>query len=152
MLSSLGDVGDFVGGIAVLTTLAYLAVNMHLIASEVSEAYESGALGLENQAPYRDWVSANLSTPGSMVWWNEVKGSYNAALVESVGERLAERLPDVLKFGFCALGKAGEAGRSGFHSDVRELIDARLLDRENPRVPLAELWSWFGGDTWARKA
>jgi len=43
-----------------------------------------------------------------------------------------------------------ENGRIGFQSDVRELIDDRLSDRENPVVPITELWSQFMGEEWGK--
>lgn len=41
-----------------------------------------------------------------------------------------------------------ENGRLGFHSEVRELIDSRLNDFENPVIPLTEMWSQFSGEAW----
>ncbi len=42
-----------------------------------------------------------------------------------------------------------EDGRSGFHSEVRNFIDARLNDPSNPPVPLTQLWGQFDPDAWA---
>ncbi len=36
----------------------------------------------------------------------------------------------------------------GFHSEVRELIDRRLADTENPPVPITEMWSQFDPVAW----
>jgi hypothetical protein len=165
MPDALGDIGDFVGGVAVLITLACLAVQVrqhtaalrtasrqHLTAGyrahnqyhldpQVSEAYalglrsypelssiqkriftrplndhalflqsafalfESGALGAENYRPYLTSLSRQLKTPGGAVWWEETKGFYNDALVQSADARLAERgRPDALELGFFAFG------------------------------------------------
>ena len=41
-----------------------------------------------------------------------------------------------------------ENGRLGFQSEVRELIDRRLEDRDNPPVPITEMWSQFSGEAW----
>ena len=165
MLDALGDIGDFLGGVAVLITLAYLAAqvrhhtaalrtasrqdltsgyrahNQHHLDPQVSEAYavglrnypdmppaqkriftrtindhalflqtafalyESGALGAENYAPYLTWLACQLATPGGSVWWQETRGFYNAALVDSIDSRLAAGgLPNALDLGFFAVG------------------------------------------------
>jgi hypothetical protein len=41
-----------------------------------------------------------------------------------------------------------ENGRLAFHSEVRQMIDERLDDAENPPIPLTELWSCFAPDAW----
>lgn len=41
-----------------------------------------------------------------------------------------------------------EDGRLAFHSGVRDFIDRRLQDPENPPVPLTEMWQQFSGDAW----
>lgn len=41
-----------------------------------------------------------------------------------------------------------ENGRLAFHSEVREMIDERLDDPDDPPTPLTELWSFFGPDAW----
>jgi hypothetical protein len=41
-----------------------------------------------------------------------------------------------------------ENGRLAFHSEVREMIDQRLDDPDNPPVPLTELWTFFSPDAW----
>ena len=41
-----------------------------------------------------------------------------------------------------------ENGRLGFHSELRELIDSRLNDSENPVIPITKMWSQFSGDAW----
>ena len=165
MLDALGDLGDFVGGVAVLMTLAYLAVqvrqhtaalrtanrqdlssgyrehNARHLDPQISEAYalglrnypdlpstqtrtftrtmndhvlflqsafalyESGALGAENYGPYVTWLACQLVTPGGAAWWDETRGFYNVALVDSIDSRVAEGgLPDALGLGFFALG------------------------------------------------
>jgi hypothetical protein len=41
-----------------------------------------------------------------------------------------------------------EDGRLAFHSEVRELIDSRLQDSENPPIPVTEMWTQFSGEAW----
>ncbi len=41
-----------------------------------------------------------------------------------------------------------EDGRLAFHSEVRQLIDSRLQDSENPPIPVTEMWTQFSGDAW----
>ena len=43
-----------------------------------------------------------------------------------------------------------ENGRLAFHSEVRELIEARLKNTEEPPTPITEMWSQFSGEAWAR--
>ena len=45
-----------------------------------------------------------------------------------------------------------EEGRLAFHSEVREMIDRRLEDADDPPTPLTELWSFFGPDAWESAA
>jgi hypothetical protein len=166
MLDGLGNIGDFIGGIGVVVTLVYFAVqvrqhtatlrtasrqnltsgyrahNGHLINPQVAEAYargledypnmpaeqkrifalaindhalflqtalalyESGDLGIENYSPYLTWLACLLATPGGTAWWNEVRGFYNSALVESIDSRLAQGgLRDARELGYFALDR-----------------------------------------------
>jgi hypothetical protein len=41
-----------------------------------------------------------------------------------------------------------ENGRLGFRAEVRDLIDSRLRDPENPPVPITEMWTQFSGEAW----
>jgi hypothetical protein len=41
-----------------------------------------------------------------------------------------------------------EDGKLGFHTDVREMIDERLNDSENPPLPIAEMWTAFNPEAW----
>ena len=42
----------------------------------------------------------------------------------------------------------GESGRIGFMPEVRDLIDRRLQDDVNPPVPIDQLWSVFAAASW----
>ena len=162
-LETLGNLGDFISGIAVLVTLIYLAnqvrrntsvlstasreaiysayraQNAHLIDTDISEAYaaglryfpdmpssqkrvfshtindhalfmqgafalyEAGTLPEKDYAPYFNWFSSHLVTPGGALWWLETRGFYNADLVDALDKKFAEEtLPDVLGLGFFA--------------------------------------------------
>jgi len=41
-----------------------------------------------------------------------------------------------------------EGLRLGFHSEVRELIERKISDADNPPVPITELWSAFSPEAW----
>ena len=41
-----------------------------------------------------------------------------------------------------------ENGRLAFHSEVRQMIDQRLEDPDNPPLPLTEMWSVFSPEAW----
>ena len=45
-----------------------------------------------------------------------------------------------------------EDGRLGFHSTVRDLIDAGLEDTTNPPIPVTEMYSHLNGTSWKRIA
>ena len=45
-----------------------------------------------------------------------------------------------------------ENGRLAFHVPVREMIEDRLRDTQDPPVPITEMWSQFDGDAWAEQA
>ena len=65
MLEALGDLGDFIGGIAVVATLIYLA--------------------------YFDWFVSLVATPGRTSWWETVgRPIYFDRMVRAVETRLAK--------------------------------------------------------------
>jgi hypothetical protein len=45
-----------------------------------------------------------------------------------------------------------EDGRLGFHSEVREMIDERLRDAENPPRPITERWTTWSPEAWGSAA
>ncbi len=60
-----------------------------------------------------------------------------------------------LGFAVAAVAPAGirkwweeENGRLAFHTEVRALIEQKLADKDNPVVPLTEMWSHYGGQEW----
>lgn len=45
-----------------------------------------------------------------------------------------------------------ESGKLGFMSEVRNLIDRKLADENDPPVPITEMWSTFAAESWERPA
>ena len=81
------------------------AINDHaLFFQSVVALYEAGTLPDKDYTPYLIWFSSHLATPGGARWWEETHGFYNAALIEAVGQKIADgTLPDVLPLGFFVL-------------------------------------------------
>ena len=81
------------------------AINDHALFFQAAFAlHEAGTLPEKDYAPYLNWFSSQLATPGGSSWWRETRAFYNQALIEAIDSKFAEgNLPDVLGLGFFAL-------------------------------------------------
>ena len=156
MLNALGDIGDFVGGVAVLITLAYLATqvkqhtaalrtasrqdlssafrshNDHLLDPQVSEVY---ALGLRN---YPDLTPAQKRTFTCTISDQALFLQNAFALYES-GALGIENYKPYLTWFACAVSTPGGSEwwreTQGFYNvALVQSIDARLAEGDLPDV------------------
>lgn len=172
-LSDLGAIGEFVGSMLTLVTLAYLAVQIRQnTASQRREELVSIQHG-QNE------VVRQLQDPKVMGAYARAAGDRNAS-IEDRGACISFVIQYINHFqvvhtlyqegsvdeeqyrlwtGFAVAVVAPpgvrrwwdeENGRTGFQLGVRETIDARLADRDDPPVPLTELWSQFDPEAWAQ--
>jgi len=170
-LEQLGNIGEFVAAIATLVTLAYLAIQIRQNTAqqrreelvsiqhgqngvlslmqdpELAEAYvraagDQGASPLQ-QLRAQNWVLQYMNH------FQIVHDLHVSGALDEEQYRLWEG------FAVAVVAPAGirrwweeEEGRLAFHSDVREIIDARLCDEANPPRAVTTMWSAFDVDVW----
>jgi hypothetical protein len=170
---AIGAVGEILGALAVLITLVYLAIQIrqstvqqkreelvsiqhgqNAVVAQLRDPQIMGAYvrtAADRQPTIQDrgtafsWVVQYLNH-----FWVVHELHRNGALDEEqyqlwAGFAVAIVAPEGVRRWWDE-----ENGRLGFHSEVRDLIDRRLSDSENPPVPITEMWSQFSGDAWAR--
>ena len=170
-LEQLGNIGEFVAALATLVTLAYLAVQIRQNTAQqrreelVSIQHgQNGVIGqLQDPALAEAYVraaSGRGATPAqehrAVNWvlqylnhFQIVHDLYLSGALDEEQYRLWEG------FAVAVVAPPGirrwwheEDGRLAFHSDVREIVEARLRDEENPPVPITEMWSAWSVDAW----
>lgn len=170
-LSDLGAIGELLGALLTLGTLVYLAVQIrqntiqqkreeltsiqhgqnsvlaHLQNPDRFGAFVRGAAGvspaIEDRAVALMWVLQYLNhfqivhdlhkTGALTAEQHRLWAGFAVAVVAPVHVR---RWWDE------------EGGKFAFHAEVRELIDQRLHDEENPPVALTSLWDPFRPEHW----
>ncbi len=175
-IMELGALGEFVGSILTLATLIYLATQIRQNTSQqkreelVSIQQGQNAVVSQLQDPQlmggyvRTATDRNPSIQdrGACFSW-VVQYLNHFELVQSLYESGAldeEKYELWVGFAVAVIAPEGvrrwwdeEDGRFGFHPHVRDLIDKRLQDKNNPPIPLTEMWSrFFNGDEWAAVA
>ena len=170
-LEQLGNIGEFVAALATLVTLAYLAAQIRQNTAQqrreelVSIQHgQNGVIGqLQDPALAEAYVrtaSGRSATPSQELravnWvlqylnhFQIVHDLHLSGALDDEQYRLWEG------FAVAVVAPPGirrwwdeEDGRLAFHSDVREIVDARLRDEENPPVPINEMWSAWNVDAW----
>lgn len=170
-LDELGNLGEFIAAIATLITLGYLAIQIRqntaqqrreeLISIQhgqngvlallqdpgLAEAYVRTAGGRDVSPGQRlraqNWILQYLNH------FQIVHDLHQSGALDEEQYRLWEG------FAVAVVAPVGirqwweeEDGRLAFHSEVREIIDARLQDEANPPLPVTKMWSSFDVDAW----
>jgi hypothetical protein len=170
-IAELGALGEFIGSILTIGTLAYLAVGIRQNTAQqkreelisVQHGQNSVIAQLRDPHVFGAYVRAAAGQSPSI----EDRGTAFAWVVQYLNHfQVVQELHrsgamDEEKYqlwaGYAAsiVAPAGmrrwwdeENGRLAFHSEVREAIDERLNDPDNPPVPLTEMWSSFAPDAW----
>lgn len=172
-LSELGALGEFVGAVLTLATLAYLAIQIRQNTAQqrreevssiqqgqnsvvaqlrdprVMGAFARGAAGknpsIEDRAVAQNWVIQYLNHFQIV---HDLHQSGSAALDEEqyqvwAGFAVAMVAPDGIRQWWYE-----EDGRLAFARGIRDLIDQRLNDTANPPRAITEMWSIFSPDEW----
>ncbi len=170
-ISELGALGEFLGSILTLATLAYLAVQ---IRQNTAQQRREELISIQHG---QNRVVAQLQDPRVMGAF--VRGA--AGRNPSIGDRCTAQnwviqylnhfqiIHDLhrngaldeeqyqLWAGFAVAMVAPprirqwweeENGKLGFHSEVRRMIDERLSDTESPPRAITEMWSTFTPEAW----
>jgi len=167
----LGALGEFVGSLLTLATLAYLATQIRQnTAQQKREELVSIQHGqnqvigqLRDPRVFGGYVRAAAGQAPSI----EDQGVSFAWVVQYLnhfqivhefyrsGSLDEEQYQLWAGFAVAVVAPPGirhwweqENGRLAFHSEVREMIDRRLRDEANPVVPLTDMWTVFGPDAW----
>jgi len=170
-IAELGALGEFIGSFLTLATLAYLAIQIRQnTAQQKREELISIQHGQNNViAQLRDpqvfgaYVRAAAGREPSVEDWGTafawvVQYLNHFQIVHELhrsGSLDEEQYQLWAGYAVSIVAPAGmrrwwdeENGRLAFHSEVRDMIDKRLDDPDDPPTPLTELWSFFGPDAW----
>jgi hypothetical protein len=171
-LPELGALGEFVGSVVTIATLAYLAVQVRLFRAQqkreanvaiqhgqnsvialmqdpaVTRAYARTAVHgretpIEDRSRAVNWVLQYLNH-FQIVYDLHQDGTLDRERYELwEGFAVAIVAPKGIREWW-----DGEAGKLAFMPEVRELIDRRLQDEANPPVPVNEMWSIYDVPSW----
>ena len=170
-LSDLGALGEFMGSLLTLATLAYLAVQVRQNTAQqkreelVSVQHGQNTVVAEFQDPalarayVRTACDQNPSNAEALRAQNWVIQYLNHFQI--VQDLYENGTLDEARYGLwsgfavAVVAPPGirrwwehENGKLGFHEGVRDMIDARLRDTRNPPVPITELWPAWDADGW----
>jgi len=170
-LNVLGNLGDFISGIAVVVTLIYLAIQIRrntaqqkreellsiqngqnnviaqLLDPRIRGAFVRGSAG---QNP----TIEDLGTAQNFVlqYVNQFEIVHNlyktGAMAEEQYQRWAGFAVSMVAPAHTRQWWDHEDGRLAFHPDVREAIERRLHDEANPPRPITEMWTTFSPEAW----
>ena len=171
-LADLGALGEFISSLAVILTLGYVALQIRQNTAQqtreetlsIQHGQNSVIAQLMDPVVMRAYVRAadgNLSASvedraQAIIWvlqylnhFQIVYDLYHNGSLEEERYKLWEgfAVGMVASKGIRAWWD-GESGRLAFIPRVRDLIDERLNDTENPPAPITEMWSVFSSDAW----
>ncbi len=170
-ISELGALGEFIGSILTLVTLAYLAVQVRQNTAQqkreelisIQHGQNEVIAQLRDPQVFGGYVRAAAGRDPSVEDWGAaftwvVQYLNHFQVVHELHQSGAideEQYQLWARYAVSIVAPKGirrwwdeENGRLAFHSDVREMIDARLNDPDDPPIPLTETWSFFGPDPW----
>jgi hypothetical protein len=170
-ISELGSIGELLGSILTLVTVAYLAVQIRQNTAQqkreelisIQHGQNSVVAQLQDPRIFGGFVRGAAGRDPSiedraiaLTWVIQYLNHF-----EIVHDRYKTGALDEEQYqlwaGFAVAMVApvhirkwwdDEDGRLGFHSDVREMIDQRLNDRANPPRPITEMWTTFNPEAW----
>lgn len=171
-ITELGALGEFIGSLLTLATLAYLAVQIRQNTAQqrreelvsiqhgqnevVRQLQDPRALG--GYVRTAEQRNPSIEDRGACFAW-VIQYLNHFQIVEDLHRKGAldeEQYQLWLGFAVAIVAPPGvrrwwddENGRTGFHSEVRQAIESRLRDVANPPVPITKLWGQFSGDAWA---
>ena len=174
-LGELGAIGEFFGSILTLVTLVYLATQIRQNTAQQKREELLSIQHGQNQVLSQmmdpktigAWVRGSADPDASaedravaVMWVIQYLNHFqvvddlhrNGAIDEEsyqlwAGYAVGMLVPEAMRRWWTE-----EDGRLGFHSDVRELIDRRLADRDDPPVSVLEMWSAWNPEEWKRIA
>ena len=168
----LGAVGEFLGSLAVLVTLIYLAVQVrqtnrrqrherivsiqHGQNSVVGQLQDSSVVKAFAATAEGDGVATVEDRSKALIWLIQYINHFQIVLEAYRNGELEQEQYDLWE-GFVISMVAckgirdwwdGEQGRMAFMPQTRLLIEARLNDEANPPQPFNEMWSIFSAGCW----
>lgn len=171
-ISELGSVGEFIGSIVLIVTLAYLAIQVrqntaqqkreetisiqrgqndviaHMMDPGIVRAYVRAADGdipvsVEDRAIAIQWVLQYLNH-FQIVYDLHHDGTLDVERYEIwEGFAISIVAPKGIQNWW-----EGESGKLAFTPQVRELIDRKLRDAADPPIPFNEMWTHFTTEAW----
>ena len=168
----LGALGEFVGSIAVIATLIYLALQIRQNTSQqkreetVSIQHGQNKVVAQMQDPsvVRAYArAADGDTPASIadraraiIWVIQYLNHFQIVFdLHNDGSLDDERYDLWESFAISMVASKGirawwdnELGKLAFMPTVRNLIDQKLNDTENPPTPFNQMWEIFSTESW----
>ncbi len=170
-ISELGSIGEFFGSILTLVMLVYLAIQ---IRQNTAQQKREELVSIQHG---QNGVIAGMQDPRLMEAFVRTAAERNPSIEDlaraqnwilqylnhfqiihdlyTTGALDEERYQLWAGFAVAMVAPAGirrwwdeEDGKLAFHSGVREMIDERLRDTENPPRPITEMWTMFSPDAW----
>jgi len=172
----LGALGEFIGSIAVVATLIYLALQIRQNTAqqkrEETVSIQRGQNAVVSQMSdpeiVRAWVrTADGDIPASVadrsraiIWVIQYLNQFQIVYdLYHDGTLDAERYELWESFAVGIVASKGirtwwdtESGKSGFMPKVRARIDQRLADTTDPPIPFNKMWSVFTTEAWEQDA
>ena len=169
-ISDLGAIGEFIGSVLTLVTLAYLAIQVRQNTAQqkheelitIQHGYNSVLAQLGDQAMMGAFIrgaSENSSAQDraiSVNWVIQYLNQFqvvhelhqNGSIEEEQYRLWAEWAVAIVACPGLRRWWADEGGCLAFQSGVRQLIDARLNDAVDPPLPLHARWTHFDPEAW----
>jgi len=171
-LIELGALGEFVGSVAVLFTLIYLAVQIRqnnqqqrhdrLVAVQhgqnkvVGQLLDSSVVRAFAVTAEGDGSATIEDRSKALIWLIQYINHFQIVLeVYRDGEMEKEQYDLWEGFVVSMVACKGimewwdvEQGKLAFMPETRDLIELRLNDKETPPKPFNEMWSFFSASSW----
>jgi len=168
----LGAIGEFVGSIAVIGTLIYLALQIRQNTSQqrreetvsIQHGQNMVVAQMQDPAIVRAYVkAADGDIPASaadramaIIWVIQYLNHFQIVFdLHNDGSLDDDRYQLWEGFAVSMVASKGirawwddEKGKLAFMPNIRSLIEQKLNDRENPPVPFNKMWSVFTTEAW----
>ncbi len=171
-IMELGALGEFVGSIAVIATLIYLALQIRQNTSQqkreetisIQHGQNTVVALMQDPAVVRAYVkAADGDTPASVadraraiIWVIQYLNHFQIVFdLHNDGSLDDERYDLWESFAISMVASKGirawwddELGKLAFMPNVRSLIDQKLNDADNPPTPFNKMWEIFSSESW----
>jgi hypothetical protein len=171
-LFELGALGEFIGSVAVLATLLYLAIQVrqntqqqrhdrivsiqhgqNAVVAQLQDGNGVRAFALTAEG---DGAATIEDRARTLIWLIQYINHFQIVLEAHKNGEMDRAHYDLWEgFAVSMVACKGitewwyeENGRLAFMPETRELVESKLSDKENPPLPFNEMWSIFSASSW----